>query len=61
MADGEWAGHDELSGADELSEAGREAVQRAIREHDTLELVTVGVDIGSSTSHLLFARPGYRP
>ena len=41
---------------DELSEADREAVQRAILEHDTLELVTVGVDIGSSTSHLLFAR-----
>jgi ethanolamine utilization protein EutA len=43
--------HDEgLSDADVL------AVQRAILEHDTLELVTVGVDIGSSTSHLLFAR-----
>jgi ethanolamine utilization protein EutA len=41
---------------DELSDADREAVQRAILEHDTLELVTVGVDIGSSTSHLLFAR-----
>src|ERR1700760_3588449 len=39
-----------------MSDADREAVQRAIREHDTLELVTVGVDIGSSTSHLLFAR-----
>ncbi len=39
-----------------LSDAARQAVQRAIAEHDTLELVTVGVDIGSSTSHLLFAR-----
>ena len=56
--------HDELSvdhshghdHGDELSDADREAVQRAIREHDTLELVTVGVDVGSSTSHLLFAR-----
>ncbi len=39
-----------------LSEADRQAGQRAIAEHNTLELVTVGVDIGSSTSHLLFAR-----
>lgn len=39
-----------------LSDTDHRAVQRAIREHDTLELVTVGVDIGSSTSHLLFAR-----
>jgi ethanolamine utilization protein EutA len=39
-----------------LSDAERQAVARAVREHDTLELLTVGVDIGSSTSHLLFAR-----
>ena len=52
--------HDELGFAHEhdegLSGTDHQAVQRAIREHDTLELVTVGVDIGSSTSHLLFAR-----
>jgi ethanolamine utilization protein EutA len=47
---GRWAVHDGLSEAD------REALRRAVLEHDTLELVTVGVDIGSATSHLLFAR-----
>lgn len=31
-------------------------VARIIREQETLELLTVGIDIGSSTSHLLFAR-----
>jgi ethanolamine utilization protein EutA len=39
-----------------LTEAERAAVARAILEQDTLELLTVGIDIGSSTSHLLFAR-----
>lgn len=39
-----------------LTEAERAAVARAILEPDTLELLTVGIDIGSSTSHLLFAR-----
>lgn len=32
------------------------AIAQLIEEQDTLELVTVGIDIGSSTSHLLFAR-----
>ncbi len=32
------------------------AIARLIEEQDTLELVTVGIDIGSSTSHLLFAK-----
>ena len=41
---------------DGLSEAEQEAIARAIWEQDTLELTTVGIDIGSSTSHLLFAR-----
>src|SRR5262245_9142069 len=41
---------------DEMSEADREAIARAIWEQDTIELRTVGIDIGSSTSHLLFAR-----
>lgn len=31
------------------------AIKKLIDEQDTLELVTVGIDIGSSTSHLLFA------
>ncbi|MGC1303220.1 MAG: ethanolamine ammonia-lyase reactivating factor EutA, partial [Caulobacteraceae bacterium] len=41
---------------EELSEADRDLIARAIREQDTVELTTVGVDIGSSTSHLMFAR-----
>src|SRR6516162_5111335 len=41
---------------DGLSEAEQEAITRAIWEQDTVELTTVGIDIGSSTSHLLFAR-----
>jgi ethanolamine utilization protein EutA len=41
---------------DGMSEADREAIARAIWEQDTVELRTVGIDIGSSTSHLLFAR-----
>src|SRR3954469_24297118 len=41
---------------DDLSEADREAIARAIWEQDTLELTTVGIDIGSSTTHVLFAR-----
>ena len=32
------------------------AIAKLIEEQDTLELVTVGIDIGSSTSHLLFAK-----
>jgi ethanolamine utilization protein EutA len=32
------------------------AIARTIREQETLKLLTVGIDIGSSTSHLLFAR-----
>lgn len=39
-----------------LTAAERQAVAQAIMEQDNLELLTVGIDIGSSTSHLLFAR-----
>ncbi len=41
---------------EQLSEADHAAIARIIWEQDTLELRTVGIDIGSSTSHLLFAR-----
>jgi ethanolamine utilization protein EutA len=41
---------------DGLSEADADAIARAIWEQDTIELRTVGIDIGSSTSHLLFAK-----
>jgi ethanolamine utilization protein EutA len=41
---------------DELSDAEQEAIARSILEQETITLRTVGIDIGSSTSHLLFAR-----
>jgi ethanolamine utilization protein EutA len=41
---------------DDLTEAERDLIAQAIWEQDTIELKTVGIDIGSSTSHLLFAR-----
>ncbi len=40
----------------QMTEADRAALARAIWEQETVELTTVGIDIGSSTSHLLFAR-----
>jgi ethanolamine utilization protein EutA len=39
-----------------LSEADSAKIAQAIWETETIELRTVGIDIGSSTSHLLFAR-----
>lgn len=41
---------------DDFSEAERSAIAREIWSQETVELLTVGIDIGSSTSHLLFAR-----
>lgn len=38
------------------SAADQAAIAQLIWEQDTIELRTVGIDIGSSTSHLLFAR-----
>ena len=38
------------------SEAAQAAIAQLIWEQDTLVLRTVGIDIGSSTSHLMFAR-----
>ncbi len=40
----------------ELSESDRAEMARYIWSQENVELTTVGVDIGSSTSHLLFAR-----
>jgi ethanolamine utilization protein EutA len=40
----------------EPTEADFQAVAAAILEQEQLELLTVGIDIGSSTSHLLFAK-----
>ena len=41
---------------EQMAEADSQAIARLIWEQDTIELRTVGIDIGSSTSHLLFAR-----
>src|SRR5262245_18154902 len=51
-------GHDlELDHEHEaLADDASSAIAQMIREQETLELRTVGIDIGSSTSHLLFAR-----
>src|SRR5262249_11018061 len=40
----------------ELSEAERAEMARYIWSQESVELSTVGIDIGSSTSHLLFAK-----
>ena len=39
-----------------LTEQDLKAVAQAILEQDSIELLTVGIDIGSSTTHLLFAK-----
>ena len=39
-----------------MSEADRAAIARLIWNQENVELRTVGIDIGSSTSHLLFAK-----
>ena len=45
-------GHDHTH----TSEEDRQAVAKSIWRQETVELTTAGIDIGSSTSHLLFAR-----
>jgi ethanolamine utilization protein EutA len=47
--------HDE-DHEDGLTEADRRDMVAAMLKRETLRLLTVGIDIGSSTSHLLFAR-----
>lgn len=41
---------------DDLSDAERQAIADWLWQQETVDLLTVGIDIGSSTSHLLFAR-----
>ena len=41
---------------DGLTETDDDAIARFIWSQDNLELRTIGIDIGSSTSHLLFAK-----
>ena len=45
---------------DRLTEADRRDMVAALLQRETLRLLTVGIDIGSSTSHLLFARVLFR-
>ena len=45
-------GHDHTH----TSEADRQAVAQSLWRQETVVLTTAGIDIGSSTSHLLFAR-----
>ena len=53
-------GHGDHDHGDELSEAELRASRQAVLDQETLELLTVGIDIGSSTSHLMFARVRFR-
>ncbi|SNS47777.1 ethanolamine utilization protein EutA [Noviherbaspirillum humi] len=41
---------------EQMSAAQRDALARFLWEQETIALTTVGIDIGSSTSHLIFAR-----
>jgi len=50
--DGDDHGHD----GDPVAESDDDEVARAIWRNDNVELVTVGIDIGSATSHLMFAK-----
>ena len=48
--------HDDLFEHSHITDAEREDVAQSIWRQETVEMNTVGIDIGSSTSHLLFAR-----
>lgn len=48
--------HEDVFEHEHLTEADRERISQFIFHHDTVELRTVGIDIGSSTSHLIVAR-----
>ena len=48
--------HDDEIDHVHLPEEQRAEIARAIWAQESLELHTVGIDIGSSTSHLVFAR-----
>src|SRR5216684_673476 len=53
---GGWAMHDDLFEHSHITDAEREEIAQSIWRQETVEMNTVGIDIGSSTSHLLFAR-----
>jgi ethanolamine utilization protein EutA len=48
--------HEDEDHEDGLTEADRGDMIAALLQRETLGLLMVGIDIGSSTSHLLFAR-----
>jgi ethanolamine utilization protein EutA len=48
--------HDDEHDEHGLGEAERQAMAEALWRQETLRLLTVGIDIGSSTSHLMFAQ-----
>ena len=48
--------HDDLFEHTHITDAEREDLAQYIWRQETVEMNTVGIDIGSSTSHLLFAR-----
>ena len=48
--------HDQAFDHEHLSDSAREEMARYIWSQESLEMTTVGIDIGSSTSHLLFAK-----
>ncbi len=48
--------HDDLFEHSHITDAEREELAQYIWRQETVEMNTVGIDIGSSTSHLLFAR-----
>src|SRR5260370_1418239 len=48
--------HDDLFEHSHITDAEREEIAQSIWRQETVEMNTVGIDIGSSTSHLLFAR-----
>jgi ethanolamine utilization protein EutA len=52
--------HGDTGHEDGLTEAERRDMVAALLKRETLRLLTVGIDIGSSTSHLLFARVLFR-
>ncbi len=52
-----WRAHDDdTPHFHEISEEGRAALAETIWKAENVELTTVGIDIGSSTSHLMFSR-----
>lgn len=54
------AAHEDPGHGEGLTEAERRDMLAALLQRETLRLLTVGIDIGSSTSHLLFARVLFR-